>query len=230
MTNKIRQFPDQNAAESAVDALSEGLHLTLQKFPFLAGTLSLANDDSGRLALRYPTEVSAEDMSHLFQSKQIPFHEKSFPYTYEQLRREGMPPSAFHAAVFVPDDFANYPGIPEFGEGFVDFNKSDAPAMRIQACFIPGGLALSMYIHHTVMDCSGVTTFWTAFSANVSKVSGKRELSCDELYGMCGLDRPSLLLHNANFLRFSQRSRSPVITASSARGYYALQRHHKCNS
>jgi hypothetical protein len=95
-----------------------------------------------------------------------------------------MPSSAFHAAMFVPDDFADFPGIPEFGEGQVDFTKSDAPAMRVQACFIPGGLVLSMYIHHSVLDCSGVATFWTTFSANVSRVSGTRQLEADEVFGI----------------------------------------------
>jgi hypothetical protein len=93
-----------------------------------------------------------------------------------------MPSSAFHAEMFVPDDFNDFAGIPEFGEGQVDFTKSDAPAMRLQACFIPGGLVLSMYIHHSILDCSGVTTFWTAFAANVSRVSGTRELDVNEEY------------------------------------------------
>lgn len=122
-------------------------------------------------------------MNKLLRSKQIHYDEKNFPYTYEQLRKDGMPSSAFHAAMFVPDDFVDFPGIPEFGEGQVDFIKSDAPAMRVQACFIPGGLVLSMYIHHSVLDCSGVSTFWTVFSANVSKVSGTRELEADEIFG-----------------------------------------------
>jgi len=122
-------------------------------------------------------------MNKLLRSKQIHYDEKTFPYTYEQLRQDGMPSSAFHAAMFVPDDFVNFPGIPEFGEGQVDFTKSDAPAMRVQACFIPGGLVLSMYIHHSILDCSGVSTFWTVFSANVSKVSGTRELEADEIFG-----------------------------------------------
>jgi hypothetical protein len=122
-------------------------------------------------------------MDKLLRSKQIHYDDKTFPYTYEQLRQDGMPSSAFHAAMFVPDDFVDFPGIPEFGEGQVDFTKSDAPAMRVQACFIPGGLVLSMYIHHSVLDCSGVSTFWTVFSANVSKISGTRELEADEIFG-----------------------------------------------
>lgn len=178
------KFPDLNQAETAIKSLGDGLRLTLQRFPFLAGTLSLAGHDSGRLALNYPSEITSEDIAKLMRSKQIPFDEHSFPYTYKQLQRDGMPSRAFHAEMFVPDDFVDFPGIPEFGEGQVDFTKSDAPAMRLQACFIPGGLVLSMYIHHSVMDCSGVTAFWTAFSANVTKVAGTRKLEKDEQFGM----------------------------------------------
>jgi hypothetical protein len=122
-------------------------------------------------------------MAKLLQSKQIPFDEKTFPYTYEQLRRDGMPSSAFHAAMFVPDDFVNFAGIPPFGEGQVDFKKSDAPAMRFQVCFIPGGLVLSQYIHHSVMDCAGYATFWNVLSANISRVSGERALQPEEDFG-----------------------------------------------
>lgn len=114
-------------------------------------------------------------MAHMFRSKQIPLHEKDFPFTYEQLKQKRMPPSAFKTTTFVPEDFANFPGIPSNGEGKVDFEKSDAPAMRVQANFIPGGLVLSMYMHHTVLDFSGVTTFWQVYCANVSKVSGLGE-------------------------------------------------------
>jgi hypothetical protein len=39
------------------------------------------------------------------------------------------------------------------------------------------------YIHHTVLDCSGIATFWSTYSANVSKVSGTRELEEDEVFG-----------------------------------------------
>ncbi|KAL5120141.1 hypothetical protein ACEQ8H_001967 [Pleosporales sp. CAS-2024a] len=183
-TLSIFPFPDQNEAEAAIKALGDGLYLTLQRYPFLAGTLSLADDESGKLELEYPTCITTEDMAKLFRSKQIPYDKHTFPYTYEQLRRNGMPSSAFHAAIFLPDDFADFPGIPEFGEGQVDFTRSDAPVLRVQACFIPGGLVLSMYMHHTAMDCSGVTTFWTTFSANVSRVSGTRPLEMDQVFAL----------------------------------------------
>ncbi|CAE7194053.1 Transferase domain containing protein [Pyrenophora teres f. teres] len=170
----IFPFADQNNAEAAIQALGAGLRLTLKKFPFLAGTLTLADREAGKLALEYPSEVSEKDLNSIFRSKQIHYHDTDFPHTYEQLKRDGMPPSAFKSRMFVPEDLANYPGVPADGEGKIDFNKSDAPAMRSQAFFIPGGLVLSMYMHHSVFDFSGVTLFWQTFSANVSSVSGQR--------------------------------------------------------
>ncbi|KAG9186365.1 trichothecene 3-O-acetyltransferase [Alternaria panax] len=167
----IFPFPDLNDAEMAIQALSAGLRLTLNKFPFLAGTLTLADRKAGKLTLNYPTEITSEQLNRVFRSKQIPHHETDFPHTYEQLKRDGMPPSALRSAMFVPEDLANYAGIPRDGEGKVDFDKSDAPAMRTQAFFIPGGLVLSMYMHHSVFDFSGVNLFWQTFSENVSKIS-----------------------------------------------------------
>lgn len=181
-TLSIFPFPDQNEAEAAIHALTTGLRLSLKRFPFLAGTLTLADRETGRLALEYPMEISDEEMACMFRSRQIPLHPESFPHTYEQLKRRGMPPSAFKSAMFVPEDFANYPGIPAHGEGKIDFEKSDAPAMRVQAYFIPGGLVLSMYMHHSVLDFSGVTTFWKTYCANVSRVSGLRNLDDDERF------------------------------------------------
>jgi hypothetical protein len=117
--------------------------------------------------------VSDDVLNCMFRSKQIPFHNVTFPHNYEQLKRDGMPPSAFKSDIFVPEDLASYAGVPSNGEGKIDFDKSDAPAMRVQAFFIPGGLVLSMYMHHSVFDFSGITTFWKAFSTNVSEVSGE---------------------------------------------------------
>ncbi|KAJ8109126.1 hypothetical protein OPT61_g7686 [Boeremia exigua] len=166
----IFPFPNQNNAEAAIHALDDGLHLTVQKFPFLAGILSLACERSGRLQLRYPANVaSRQAIEGLFAAKQILMDD--FPHPYDELKRAGMPPSAFKSATFLPDDFTNFPGVPANGEGLCDFGKSDAPVMRVQACFIPGGLVLSIYIHHSVLDFHGISTFWESLAANVSRVA-----------------------------------------------------------
>ena len=172
------EFLDQNNAEAAIQALDDGLRLTLQKFPFLAGTLSLADDDSGRLQLLYPVDVTDRVATKgLFSAKQILVDD--FPHIYEELKQAGMPPSAFKSATFLPDDFANYPGVPANGEGICNFDRSDAPVMRVQACFIPGGLVLSIYVHHSVLDFHGISTFWESLSKNVSHVArthGSRDM------------------------------------------------------
>jgi hypothetical protein len=105
----------------------------------------------------------------LFAAKQILVED--FPHPYEKLKKAGMPPSAFKSTTFLPDDFANWAGVPATGEGICDFHLSDVPVMRVQACFIPGGLVLSIYVHHSVLDFHGISTFWESFAANVSRVA-----------------------------------------------------------
>lgn len=177
-TDASMQFPDHNHAEAAIHALEGGLRLTLQKFPFLAGMLSLTEDRSGRLQLQYPVNVmDREATKGLFSAKQILVDD--FPHPYESLKKAGMPPSAFKSATFLPDDFANSPGVPNNGEGLCDFDRSEVPVMRVQACFIPGGLVLSIYVHHSVLDFHGISTFWESLAANITHVAqthGSRDL------------------------------------------------------
>jgi len=168
----IFPFRDQNNAEAAIAALDDGLRLTLQKLPFLAGMLSLADDGSGKLQLQYYTDVTdCEATKGLFAAKQILVDD--FSHSYEVLKQNGMPPSAFKSTTFLPDDFANFPSVPTNGEGLCDFERGEAPVMRVQACFIPGGLVLSTYVHHSVLDFHGISTFWETFSTNVSQVAQK---------------------------------------------------------
>ncbi|KAF1960457.1 trichothecene 3-O-acetyltransferas-like protein [Byssothecium circinans] len=161
-------FPDGKQAEAAITALSDGLRETLRMFPFLAGQLSLTG--AGKLVLKYPTEIAGPRESSIFAKKNIPLS-SGFPHSYEELKRKGMPPSAFKAEIFRPDDLLQYSGIPTNGEGIVDFTKSKAPALRVQANFIPGGLVLSTYYHHAVMDCSGIHNFWKWYAHHISTIS-----------------------------------------------------------
>jgi hypothetical protein len=157
-------FPDPYQRENAVQALERGLHAALESFPFLAGKLSLANDSSGKLVLTFPTNLSDLGASGVFAWK---INESFRPF--EDLKRGGMPPDAFPGSRLRPDDFKNFPGIAPDGEGIVNFdNGNQAPVMRVQAEFIPGGLILGTYIHHTVMDCAGINFFWNCFAKNIS--------------------------------------------------------------
>jgi hypothetical protein len=159
----IFPFPDVTQIDNAVKALANGLQVTLKNFPFLAGTLRLSDSKSGKLSLKYPAETPDVLSSGLLRAKVLP----KFPHTYEQLKRDGMPPSAITSELFCPEELHNYSGIPYDGEGIVDFVKSEAPAMRVQAFFIDGGLVLGIYTHHTVMDFSGMNKFWEHYAYNV---------------------------------------------------------------
>jgi chloramphenicol O-acetyltransferase len=61
----------------------------------------------------------------------------------------------------------------------VNFGESGAPAMRVHVYFITGGLVLSIYVHHAVMDCSGISHFWESFARNVSSMSEGDQLSLE---------------------------------------------------
>ncbi|KAF9738531.1 hypothetical protein PMIN04_001010 [Paraphaeosphaeria minitans] len=166
-------FPDANQRENAIQALERGLHATLQSFPFLAGTLRLANDSSGKLVLSFPTNVPGRGASGVFAWKT----NQNFR-TYKDLKKGGMPPDAFPGTRLRPDDFGRYPGIPRDGEGIVNFDHGNqAPVMRVQADFIPGGLILSTYVHHTAMDFAGINVFWKCFAENVSSLSLERRIT-----------------------------------------------------
>lgn len=163
----IFPFPDANQREVAIQALERGLHASLRNFPFLAGKLRLADDDSGKLILTYPTTVPDLTTSGIFAWKANESYR-----SYGDLKAGGMPPDAFPGSELRPGDFANYPGVPSDGEGIVDFNnQKEAPVMRAQADFIPGGLILSTYVHHTAMDFAGINVFWKCFAENVSRLA-----------------------------------------------------------
>jgi hypothetical protein len=163
-------FPDGNQ-EEALRVLEAGLRVTLAKFPFLAGTLSLA--DAGRLALRYPLDITDAHMAEIFQRKMITDYE----HTYAALKELGLPMSACDSKWFLPDVLRNNPGVPPLGEGITNFKGNSMPALAIQASFIPGGLVLSVYNHHSVMDGTGTNTFMKYFADSVNQ-SRNDELLC----------------------------------------------------
>lgn len=172
----IFPFPDGSQSEDATRALETGLQATLSSFPFLAGTIQPADPETGKLSLQYSTDVPNVRTARLFSFSSIPLS-KEYPHTYEQLRRDGMPQSAFTGANFCPNVLRNRPGIPKDAEGIMD-SKHPVPALAVEAFFIAGGLVLSTYFHHSVCDGSGKNEFWKHFAANVYAQRPGRPLPC----------------------------------------------------
>ena len=169
-------FPDMGQEEVAIAALSKGLQTTLRKFPWLAGTLGPVDPATGKLPFTYPHQVPEVQSAGLFRTKALTRPE--YPHTYESLKRNGMPPSALKGDMFCPEVLRRplrrpeFDGIPSAGEGMVSFDGLRAPAMATQVFFIPGGLVLSIYVHHTLSDCSGVNYFWRHYAQSVRETLG----------------------------------------------------------
>ena len=184
-TLSLFPFPDDSQRESAVQAIERGLQETLEILPFFAGTVGPADPHTGELSLTYQNEVPHAVTSDIFAYDVIPFSRDGFAYTYERLRKVGMPQSAFTGKRFCPKALRGRPGIPEDAEGIMSCEYG-VPALAVQAFFIPGGLVLSVYFHHSVVDGSGMTEFWRHFSAGVYYQTHLRP-SCKASYLIRGL-------------------------------------------
>ncbi|KAF2018106.1 hypothetical protein BU24DRAFT_343340 [Aaosphaeria arxii CBS 175.79] len=158
-------FPDDSQREAAVQSLERGLQQTLKDLPFFAGTVGPAHPQTGRITLTYPDEIPHAITADIFAYDILP-HDDEFPHHYEQLKKDGMPQNVLTGKRFCPKTLRRRAGVPEYAEGIMQCNDG-VPALAVQAFFIPGGLVLSTYFHHSVVDGSGKTEFWRQFAANV---------------------------------------------------------------
>jgi hypothetical protein len=164
-TLQIFPFPEDSHFETAVLVLAQALWVTLTKFPFFAGTLGPLDPETGKLTLRYPTEICDIEKAGLFSCKKLTYPDE-YAHTYAHLKRAGMPPSCFTGETFCPDILRTHPGIPPFAEGCMPF-EHEAPVLAVQVFLIHGGLVLSIYVHHNVVDCSGMNNFWKHYAESV---------------------------------------------------------------
>ncbi|KAF2185590.1 hypothetical protein K469DRAFT_726702 [Zopfia rhizophila CBS 207.26] len=165
----IFPFPDPNQAEDAIRVLKDGLQVTLSQLPYLAGTLGPADPQAGKIPLSYTDDIP--DISTLFDysvgKDSLKWIQENWP-NYEELREAGMPPSMFPGKTFAPRSLRNLDGMEStIAEGKATFNGFAVPVMGTQAFFIPGGLVLSIYVHHSVVDGTGLSVFYKRFSENV---------------------------------------------------------------
>ncbi|KAF2827079.1 hypothetical protein CC86DRAFT_291854, partial [Ophiobolus disseminans] len=155
----IFPFPDERYTDAAIDALCNGLSTTLQQLPFLAGHLNLSDSKTESLKLEYtsPMDVVAEAKRIFNASLVVATHPD---YSYDILSQSHFDSSQFPAEVVCPAFLRHHSGLDDgdsYATGRTSFAKGiTLPVLATQVAFIPGGLVLSVWIHHCVADGAGV--------------------------------------------------------------------------
>jgi len=151
------EFPDPTRQPEAIEHLRQCLFTTVQRWPFIAGQVGPRPDfeQSNKLELRYATPVDISSCDNILVVKHVARDE--FPYSYEQLKQAGMPPSVMDMKVLA--------SVPEWPDPTKTF-----PALSVQANFIAGGLILCFAFHHAVADGGSFITFIKAFGAGFPDV------------------------------------------------------------
>lgn len=148
--------------------------------PYLAGYVVPAADSTRRVGL-VEIRFTDEDFLHFPAVEVRHFTQTEVPYDYDQLDRMGLPPS-----IIRPELVSALP------EGTDD---EMAPAFRMQANIVDGGLVVSVYLHHCIADGTGLGFLLTGAVMN-DEFAFNRHLDPD------GYPMPSL---NARLDTFANR-------------------------
>ncbi|KAF1359171.1 hypothetical protein EJ07DRAFT_121269 [Lizonia empirigonia] len=170
----IFPFPDPNYRIQAQKVLYTGLFEVLRQYPFLAGTVEQTNSFTGALAVKYPEVIDSVLVSRLIG---VTTYEPG-GFDYDILSEEGVPPSRLRSDTFCPFALIEHRGLDDpFAEGLTTFNKGHPiPVFAAQITFIPGGLVLSAYTHHSVVDGTGIAKIYQAWSES-TQTQGSQGLS-----------------------------------------------------
>ncbi|KAJ8118140.1 hypothetical protein OPT61_g822 [Boeremia exigua] len=161
-------FPFADATSSnkrdAQVALTTGLLATLRQFPFLAGTVEVGDPETGVLAVRYPSSIDLELAARMLTVNDLNLDSLE----YSSLCADGVPPSRLPADVLCPFALISHPGIDDqHAEVLTSFAKrKPIPIFAAQMNFIAGGLILSAFTHHSVVDGTGIAKIYEVWSGN----------------------------------------------------------------
>ncbi|KAF2491211.1 hypothetical protein BU16DRAFT_621819 [Lophium mytilinum] len=156
-------FPDADKSQLAIKALKEGLQATIKHWPYLAGTTGPVDETTGRFSLLYSDNVRDVKEFGVFASSHLTDPQLS----YARLNDQGFPPSMIRVEDWVPESLRNRKGIASpVAEGRLEMTHS-IPVLAMQAFFVEGGLVLSFYSHHGVIDGGGFSAFATRLAQNI---------------------------------------------------------------
>lgn len=147
-------FPLSTSSENwrVYSKLKAGLSLTLSEFPFIGGYLAL---DEGAAGGRLQIKVDkGHGMRFIYRDFTTPDSQAEFEYSYDELKRNHFPCSAFDPEKMAPVHFA--------------VTEPEPAVMATQANFIHGGLILSIYIHHRAADALTLGTVLKAWAKHTT--------------------------------------------------------------
>lgn len=158
----IFPFPNPDHRANAVQVLHTGLFEVLRHFPFLAGAVEQTDPVTGAMSVQYPSNIDQKISSQLLEVTTL----ETSKFDYDLLCREGVPPWRLPSDVFCPSGLRGHPGLDDpFAEGLTMFaNGLPLPVFVTQATFVPKGLILSAYTHHSVVDGTGIAKIYQAWS------------------------------------------------------------------
>lgn len=165
----IFEFKDPRYLEDAARALQAGFAATIREIPILAGKIRLSDPQAGEIALQYPEDISDELIKELFTVSDGELNSPDLEYA--TMEKAGFPPVSTWREYFCPKILRSHPGLDdEYATGPISFQKGQAvPALAAQATFIRGGLVLSVYSHHSVIDGSGIAKVYKSWSEHTKK-------------------------------------------------------------
>lgn len=170
----------ENDLEEVMARLNRFARKLVDAKPYLAGFVVPAPDAHTRFGL---SEIRFTDEDFLrYPSVEVHrFSHDEVPYSYDELDAMGLPPS-----VIRPELVSALP------EGTDD---SMAPAFRMQANVVDGGLIVSVYLHHCIADGTGLGLLLTGAIIN-------DEFAFDRYLDTNGKPAPSL---NTRLAAFANR-------------------------
>ncbi|CAN9219416.1 unnamed protein product [Alternaria alternata] len=149
----IFPFPDITYAHAAKEALHTGFKEVLRRFPYLAGTVDIPDPSTELLRVRYPDPIDLEaEARRVFT---VSYDDAQ--HDYDALAEDAFTPGELPATIFCPNELKYHAGLGNdpYAERMTSLQKGPVPVFATQATFIPGGLVLSAWFYHAVLDGTG---------------------------------------------------------------------------
>ncbi|EXJ59042.1 hypothetical protein A1O7_06473 [Cladophialophora yegresii CBS 114405] len=186
------RLPSQEMLGDVVTRLNHFVRETVNAKPYLSGYVVAVENPGNRVGA---VEIRFSDTDFLEYPDVGVRHltQEEVPYTYKQLCEARLPPSVIKPEI-----------VSALGESA---DEDRAPAFRVQANVVEGGIIVSVYLHHCISDGNGAG--WL-ISGNVLKddFAFKRDLDGGDH------DIPSLSMRLDTFARHKSQVRSELSYSS----------------